>query len=44
MEKAFIAYNLTCDSCREVISRTVAKYPDAVLKSLDLQSGAVVVD
>jgi len=44
MEKAFIAYNLTCESCREVISRTVAKFPGAGLKSLDLQSGAVVVD
>ncbi|MBI5225969.1 cation transporter [Candidatus Micrarchaeota archaeon] len=44
MEKSFLAYNLTCDSCRELIGRAVSKFPGASLKNVDLSSGAVVVD
>ena len=44
MEKAFTAAGLTCGSCEELISRAVARFPGASLKSVDYASGRVIVD
>ncbi|MDP2718163.1 MAG: hypothetical protein Q8P02_05440 [Candidatus Micrarchaeota archaeon] len=44
MDYSFTAYRTTCAACREIISRTVAQFPGAHLKSLDLDSGLVVLE